>query len=686
MQKRLILIFQFVTLFSSIAIVLVFALMALRGLRPEWKTYQQEYFRKTKLGEANGRKDGEHNAPQIHQLHLDDLKRIDRCMTCHAGVENLRMQNHPIPFRTHSDDILEQHPPDKFGCTICHGGQGQAIDKHNAHAVNKNIPWSRPLLETKYLQSSCGQCHLAIYSPSSDLEGTDTFQNGQRIFTREGCLGCHKARGFGGAKGPDLSEQGGKTRHEYNFRHVLGEKTVPNWLYTHFKDPDMVSPGSEMLAVDLAREDMDALVTFTMGLNKPDIPVDYFAVETLKELKGHRQTLAGADIYSMLCSSCHGKDGKGKSYTEYKWGVPGLSNQDFLSVASVDFIEMTLYNGRSGRRMASWTPNFSGAQKRELAAVVDFIKSRQAINSSFEHVKSSKGDKSQGKALYDQQCSFCHGELGGGMQIITLSNQDFLQAASDEFLYKTIANGRRNTAMPGWGKFSSQKVADLISFLRAQQSKSPNRSSIINITGDSAVGESLYHYRCSRCHGLFGEGNSGPAIANADFLNAASDDYVRAIISNGRRHTAMFGWTSDLTTTERLAQNQIADIISYLRFRAANPPDVLYPGPNLGKADTGEILFSRHCSECHGNHGEGTKAPALNNQEFLNSATNGYMLATMTLGRDSTAMPSWGRGSETNPALTIQDRLDITTAIRRWQSVVIKRLRISPSKADIVQK
>ena len=35
----------------------------------------------------------------------------------------------------------------------------------------------------------------------------------------------------------------------------------------------------------------------------------------------------------------------------------------------------------------------------------------------------------------------------------------------------------------------------------------------------------------------------------------------------------------------------------------------------------------------------------MRNQEFLSAATNGYLLATVTLGRRGTAMPPWGRGS-----------------------------------------
>jgi mono/diheme cytochrome c family protein len=46
------------------------------------------------------------------------------------------------------------------------------------------------------------------------MEGMDVFLRGKKIFAGEGCLGCHQARGVGGIVGPDLTEQGEKTKHE----------------------------------------------------------------------------------------------------------------------------------------------------------------------------------------------------------------------------------------------------------------------------------------------------------------------------------------------------------------------------------------------------------------------------------------------------------------------------------------
>ena len=48
----------------------------------------------------------------------------------------------------------------------------------------------------------------------------------------------------------------------------------------------MVSPGSQMLQMNLPEEELEALVTFTMGLAKPDISYDYIGVEALQEFRG----------------------------------------------------------------------------------------------------------------------------------------------------------------------------------------------------------------------------------------------------------------------------------------------------------------------------------------------------------------------------------------------------------------
>ncbi|MCA1747767.1 MAG: c-type cytochrome, partial [Bacteroidales bacterium] len=330
-EKQYIQAFQWtVTIASLLLIILLLVAWIVTGPRQEWRQVQRQYTRLSEqLSEATGEASVAFFDKGIHQFESSDLRRIDRCVTCHLGIENPQMDQAPQPFTSHPGDLFTHHPPDKYGCTICHGGQGRALNMREAHGIDHDTHWDQPLLSHTYIQSSCGKCHLSIFSEEQIFEGIPVFQEGQKIFEREGCLGCHKARGVGGIIGPDLTEQGEKTRHEYSFQNIETEQTISNWLKEHFRDPEMVSPGSLMLKIDLPEEELDALTTFVLGLAKPDIAFEYFSLETLNEFKGNRSSLNAGRALSMACSGCHGREGAGKSYEEYKTGVPAIRGVDF---------------------------------------------------------------------------------------------------------------------------------------------------------------------------------------------------------------------------------------------------------------------------------------------------------------------------------------------------------------------
>lgn len=94
-----------------------------------------------------------------------DIEQVDRCHTCHMGVNNANYQDTDIDlvFRTHPqrDVLMQSHPIDKFGCTSCHQGQGRATDDlahsawglevHHGHErwhYNGDHYWEDPLLPT----------------------------------------------------------------------------------------------------------------------------------------------------------------------------------------------------------------------------------------------------------------------------------------------------------------------------------------------------------------------------------------------------------------------------------------------------------------------------------------------------------------------------------------------------------
>ena len=662
---------------AALLLLLLFVAWISEGVNKEWRKQQKAYLallRETSSSDDNtGIEDFEQG---IFQVELSHLNRVDRCISCHHGLEDPRMANVSQPHTLHPGAFLTEHPVQQYGCTICHGGQGGALTREDAHGRLMETHWPYPLLDQPYIQASCGKCHLTIFNheradQSLEMDGMEVFIRGKSIFSQEGCLGCHQARGVGGIIGPDLTEQGEKTKHEYSFQNIRGEQTVSNWLKEHFKDPEMVSPGSQMLRINLEEGELEALATFVMGLAKPDIPFDYFSVATLNEFKGIRDPMEGREGYDYLCSACHGKDGIGKNYADYETGIPAIGNMDFLRIASEEFIRFTLEKGRSLRQMGSWSGDVSGLGSMELDDISRFLKAKTE-RSSPDIRDIGSGNIELGKQVFSRHCVACHGPEGTGGVAVALNQLGFLGRADNDFILATLLRGRKNTAMPAWSHLEDKELTDLMLYIRSWSGITPSSGQMNWLSVDLEEGALKYHFLCSRCHGEFGEGETGPAIINSDFLDVADDKFLYETIARGREHTAMFGWSADVYNTEKLERNDIGNIIGFMRKSAREPLTYVFSGSNPGDSEAGVAIFKQRCVECHGPAGEGVKGPALNNQEFLSAASNGYILGTITLGRKGTAMPSWGYGQEGYPALSGAERQDLVAFIRSWQRIRIK--------------
>ena len=54
---------------------------------------------------------------------------MDRCTTCHLGIDKKGYEDAPQPYTTHPKlELFLQgpHPIDRIGCTACHQGRGRA--------------------------------------------------------------------------------------------------------------------------------------------------------------------------------------------------------------------------------------------------------------------------------------------------------------------------------------------------------------------------------------------------------------------------------------------------------------------------------------------------------------------------------------------------------------------------------
>ena len=103
-----------------------------------------------------------HSPMEIKQIIVADLGRFDRCVTCHVGMDeytNPTLKNdfkeHPYKAHPKVDVLAKNHPFQKYGCTVCHQGQGLATTVDAAHGKVKH--WEKPMFEGK---NEIGRAHV----------------------------------------------------------------------------------------------------------------------------------------------------------------------------------------------------------------------------------------------------------------------------------------------------------------------------------------------------------------------------------------------------------------------------------------------------------------------------------------------------------------------------------------------
>ena len=265
----------------SIALLVLLAIAPAKNYFSEWRHYQNAYLRL-----IHDRSDAltlrRHFEGGIQQVWLPDLGVVDRCTTCHVGLsENTLADVSTQPFGKHP---VIPHKLDDFGCVVCHRGQGPSTTVSEAHY--STLAWEQPVLPTKYIQSSCGQCHLDA------LPGTPLLNEGRQLLAQSGCLHCHTVQVHATTLQP--------TDAPPPLTHIA-DKTTREWIYAWIKDPQAYAATAKMPNFKLSDDDARDISAFLIADSTP-VAGDTVSLSP----KAASDPTAGASLYGeSFCATCH---------------------------------------------------------------------------------------------------------------------------------------------------------------------------------------------------------------------------------------------------------------------------------------------------------------------------------------------------------------------------------------------
>ena len=517
---------------------------------------------------------------QLRQIVNPALGISDRCVSCHVAMS-------PGEELVTGSPTLQAHPPlvhapGEFGCTICHGGQGQATDKADAHGDVDF--WPHPMLPPRLSEAGCGTCHAYAAIPAADVLAAS-----RSVFDGRLCQACHRVDGRGGPRtsggarrrnaseppeaagleGPDLSRAG-----------LTGVNA--RWYEQH------LAKRADEAAGRTAGEKATPWVTFFNQM--PD--ADRADVETYLRTRVGAPYLieAKATFLSAGCLGCHKVS-----------GVGGEEGPDLTVAGDKDPGRVSFAHVPGRRSLANWNLEHfrspgavaPGSQMPVLGLTEDetdrltfYMLSlrRRDLPGSYlpkDRLRVTRfGEREfapDGATLFGAFCSGCHGLDGMGRRspgmpaFPSVANPDFLSRVSDDFVATTVRLGRPGRRMPAWGQLAGglrpDEIAAIVRYLRTRSGiVAPSDSRPPRwVQGDAREGERLFASTCSGCHGDKGQGGEGPALHNRVLLDSATDTYLVETIGKGRRGTAMAGFLNPSPARRSLAPTEIEAIVAFLR-------------------------------------------------------------------------------------------------------------------------
>jgi mono/diheme cytochrome c family protein len=260
---------------------------------------------------------------KIQQIVLKDIpedvnfmkvQRVDRCTTCHLGIDNPDFKNAAQPYRSHPHlelfmDKDSPHPIEEFGCTTCHGGRGRATDfvsaahtprdEHQAEEWKKKYGWyelhhwDQPMFSTPTTEAGCFKCH----ENQTVIKGAEKLNLGLNLIEKAGCYNCHVIKKYEDwpKSGPGLEFLASKSTKEWAYHWIDNPKAIrPNtWMPSYFHQANNSDPES----TKRGQQEIHAIVEYLFAHSKP------YKIEPVV-FEGDAKN--GKELVSSLgCLACH---------------------------------------------------------------------------------------------------------------------------------------------------------------------------------------------------------------------------------------------------------------------------------------------------------------------------------------------------------------------------------------------
>jgi cytochrome c oxidase cbb3-type subunit 3 len=174
-------------------------------------------------------------------------------------------------------------------------------------------------------------------------------------------------------------------------------------------------------------------------------------------------------LFGSNCAGCHGPDGRSGA-------ARPLNDPLFLALIGKDTLRNVIAKGVPGTAMPAFAQSAGGGlTDLQVTILADQMQTRWSRPQDFVGValpaySADLGDPTRGEAVFQHDCSMCHGEHGIGGSII---DPAFLALVNDQSIRTTVITGRADRGMPDWRShapaMTAQEISDVVAWVSSHR-------------------------------------------------------------------------------------------------------------------------------------------------------------------------------------------------------------------------